>query len=103
MSYKEEIGFFFDAADTMEAFIDISEICEMELNTDGTETATINQLYSMRATWRTMIAKCILDDILNGHPQFTKIKALLVTDDDFMITFWNPDGTDGNCGRPNTF
>jgi hypothetical protein len=44
-----------------------------------------------------------LDDIINGHPQFSKIEALLLMDDDFMITFRNPDGTDGNCGRPNTF
>jgi hypothetical protein len=103
MSYKEEIGFCFDAADTMEAFIDISEICEMELNTDGTETATIKQQYSIRSTWRTTIAQRVLDDIINGNPQFTKIEALLITDDDFMITFRNPDGTDGNCGHPNTF
>jgi hypothetical protein len=36
MSYKEEIGIYFDASGTMEAFIDISEICEMELKPDGT-------------------------------------------------------------------
>jgi hypothetical protein len=87
----------------MEAFVDISEICEMELNTDGTDTATIKQPYSMRATWPTMITQRVLHDILNGHPQFTKIEALLVTDGNFMIAFRNPDGTDGNCGRPNTF
>jgi hypothetical protein len=102
MTYKEEIGIFFDAAYTMKAFIDISEICEMELNTDGTESATIKQPNSMRSTWSTTIAQHILDDFLTGHPMFPKIEALLITDDDFPITLRNPDGTGGNCGRPNT-
>jgi hypothetical protein len=36
ISHKEEIGIYFDATCTMEAFIDISELCEMDLNANGT-------------------------------------------------------------------
>jgi hypothetical protein len=103
ISDKEEFGIFFDAADNMEDFIDISEICEMEPNPDGTESDTIKQPYSMRYIWRAKIAQRVLDDTLTGHPMFPKIEALLITDGDFLITFRNPDGTDGNCGNPNTF
>jgi hypothetical protein len=103
MSYKEEIGIYFDASGTMEAFIDISEICEMEVKADGTESDTIKQPYSMRSTWRKTLAQCVLDDLLTGHPLFKKIECLLITDDNFLITFRNPDRSDGNYGRPNTF
>jgi hypothetical protein len=103
MSYKEEIGIYFDASGTMEAFIDISEICEMDLKADGSESDTIKQPYSMRSTWRTTLSQRVLDDLLTGHPLFKKIDSLLITDDNFLITFRNPDGSDGNYGRPNTF
>jgi hypothetical protein len=101
MLYKEEIGIYFDASGTMEAFIDISEICEMELNADGSESDTIKQPYSMRSTWHTTLAQCVLDDLLIDHPLFKKIECLLITDDNFLITFQKPDGSDGNYGRPN--
>jgi hypothetical protein len=103
MSYKEEIGIYFDAAGTMEAFIDISEICEMEVKADGTESDTIKQPYSIRSTWRTTLAQRVPDDLLTGHPLFKKIECLLITDDNFLITFRNPDGSVGNYGRPDTF
>jgi hypothetical protein len=51
----------------------------MELNTDGSESATIKQPYSMRSTWRTTLAQRVLDDIQNGYPQFSQIEALLIT------------------------
>jgi hypothetical protein len=103
MSYKEEIDIFFDAVDTMKAFIAISEICELELNTYVTKSATIKQPCSMCSAWRAKIAQHVLDDILTCHPLFTKIEALVITDDDLLTTFCNPDGTYSNCGHPNTF
>jgi hypothetical protein len=103
VSFKEEIGLYFDAEGTMEAFIGISEICEMELNPDGSESETIKQPYSIRATWRSTLAQRVLDDIITGHPLYKQIKRFLITYDDFKITFRNPDGTDGMYGRPNTF
>jgi hypothetical protein len=45
----------------------------------------------------------VLDDLLTDHPLFKKIECLLITDDNFLITFRNPDGSNGNYGRPNTF
>jgi hypothetical protein len=99
MPYKEEIWIYFDASGTMDAFIDISEICEMELKTDGLESDTIKQ----PSTWRTTLSQRVLDYLFTGHPLFKKIECLLITDDNFLITFRNPDGSDGNYGRPNTF
>jgi hypothetical protein len=92
-----------NTADTMEYFIDISEICEMEPNPDGTESAAIEQPYSISSTWPFTIAQRVLDDIITDHPLFTKIEALLIMDDEFLITFRNPHGTDRKFGRPNTF
>jgi hypothetical protein len=53
----------------------------------------------MHSTWRANIAQLVLGDILTGHPLYPKIEALLITEGDFLITFHNPDGTEGNCGR----
>jgi hypothetical protein len=103
MSYTEEIGIHFDASGTMEAFINISEIYEMEVKADGTESDTIKQPYSMISTWHKTLAQRVLDNLLTGHPLFKKIECLLITDDNFLIIFRNPDGSDGNYGRPKTF
>jgi hypothetical protein len=51
MSFKEDIGLYFDAEGTMETFIDTSEICDMELDTDVTDTETIKLPYMMRFDW----------------------------------------------------
>jgi hypothetical protein len=103
MSYKEEIGIFFDATDTMGGFIDISKICEIEMNPDGNESTTIKQPYSMRSTWRTTLTQRVMDDILTDHPLFTQIEDLLIADDNFLVPFRNSDDTDRNFGCPNTF
>jgi hypothetical protein len=103
MLYKEVIGLYFESEGTMEALINISEICEMELNPDGAKSTTIKQPYSMRATWRSTLAQRVVDDILTGNPLYKQIERLIIADDDFKITSRNPDGTDGMYGRPNTF
>jgi hypothetical protein len=58
MPYKEEIGIYFDASGTMEAFIDISEIFEMKLKFRiGHHQATILDAINMDHDARTTCAR----------------------------------------------
>jgi hypothetical protein len=98
MSYKEEVGLFFDVAGTPRATIDIAEICE--LATDG---VTPLQPLKLVTDYRTLIAKRVVEDILSDHPARDKIEDIIVSNDEFLFFTRGVNGEDEMCGRSTAF
>jgi hypothetical protein len=100
MAHKEEVSIFLNVADTLTALIDLINICEVD---DGT---TITMLYSLVTTFCTLIAKCVIKDIMFDHPALTAIIDALLVQDKFCIVRYNevkaappPE----NCNRQSAF
>jgi hypothetical protein len=103
MAHNEEIGLFFDAQGSIRASIDLCDLCEVEINANGTASDVVKTPYSLRLQWRSIIAHHTMDDVLYIHPLRLKIQDLLLVQDRFIFLTQDKNGCDENCSRATTF
>jgi hypothetical protein len=103
MAQKEEIGLFFDGANTVLAYLNICDLCEAVPNEDGTDSDQPRLLYSLGLDWRRRIALRVMEDILDNYPQRDKLHDLLVLKDSFKLVHRMKNGIDENCNRASGF
>jgi hypothetical protein len=98
MSHKEQITLYLDVQGTVHACVDLVDICETEA--DGT---TISLPYKLGTDWRTIIAQCVIDDILFDHHDLASITDLLLVQDKFRIFRRDDNGENDNCNKQSAF
>jgi hypothetical protein len=95
------VTIFLNVADTLNASIDLIDICEVD--DDGT---TFTLPYSLRTTFCTLIAKRVIEDILFDHPALAAITDALLVQDKFRLVRQHDEmnaAPPENCNRQSAF
>jgi hypothetical protein len=70
MACKEEITLFCDLQGTLISSIDLTDFCEVDKDASGADTDVDTRPYSLRATWKAILAQRVIEDLVVGHPRF---------------------------------
>jgi hypothetical protein len=89
-----EVLLYLNVVRTIRSSIELVEICETD--TDG---ITVSTWYALRTEWRTLIARRVIEDILDEHPDVVALTDVLLVQEKLGIL--RHDGTveQENCNR----
>jgi hypothetical protein len=103
MACKEEITLFCDLQGTLIRLIDLADSCKVYKDASGADTDVVTIPYSIRATWKAILAQIVIEYLVVVHPRFEDLQRLFIADYKFLIIWLNHNGANETCGSAITF
>jgi hypothetical protein len=103
MVCKEQITLFCNLQGTFIGSINLTDFCEVNKDVSGADADVVTLPYSLRATWKSILAKRVIEYLVVGHLRFQELQILFIADDKFLISQLTHNRASKTCGCATTF